>query len=144
MDAQDLQDIEREGFLDSCESGNDEKTNHLYGTHGVRVMGSAILTYFATGSHDPIDAYRHCYWAARKTMDMGISEAVFFGNLHEDEDPDNTVAAERMDRHNNAVGRDLGLRASSYRNARLSCQDWAADPDGPLQLNLNDYHRFED
>ena len=55
-----------------------------------------------------------------------------------------TVAAERMDRHNNAVGRNLGLMASSYLSARLTCQGWAADPDGPLQLNLNDYHRFED
>ncbi len=123
---------------------NESRCATAYGTHGETVMASAFLTYFATGSHDPIDAYRHCYWAARKTMDMGHSEAAFFGNLHEEEDPDNTVAAERMDQHNNAVGRGLGLTASSYLSARLTCQGWAADPAGPLQLNLNDYHRFQE
>ena len=76
-------------------------------------------------------------------MDMGYSEAVFFGNLHEDEDPDNTVAAERMDRHYNAVGRNLGLTAAAYNSARLTCQGWAADSTGPLQLHLTAYERFE-
>ena len=123
---------------------NESRCATAYGTHGVSVMGAAVWTYFQTGSHNYVDAYRHCYWAARKTMDMGSSEAAFFGDLHEDEDPNNTVDAERMDRHNNAVGRDLGLSASSYTSTRLTCQDWAADSTGPLQLHLDDYHRFEE
>lgn len=112
-----------------------------YGVHGVITTGIAIQIWGATGSHNYIDAFRHCLWSARMFISMNSRDAQFILDLHERE-PGQSAAAYRMDVRNNAVGRNLARTTSSYRRAKLTCQDWAANPLGPLQLSFSDESRF--
>ncbi len=56
------------------------------------------------GEDDEGDAFRHCYWSALLTREIGQDRSGFFTSLHEEHD-DNTPAASTMDLHNNGVGR---------------------------------------
>ncbi|WP_080602994.1 DUF6973 domain-containing protein [Tropheryma whipplei] len=63
------------------------------------------------------DAFRHCYWSARMTIDMG--EAKGFGDRHEAF----SHAPERyMDLKNNEIGRSVGAVYRSYESASRRCE----------------------
>lgn len=68
------------------------------------------------------DAYRHCYWSARMTIDMGESQAKGFGDRHESE---SSGADKSMDLANNATGRSVGKSYKTYDTASNRCE-WLA------------------
>jgi hypothetical protein len=61
--------------------------------------------FFGENSEDDEgDAFRHCYWSALLTRDIGQDYSGFFTSLHEERD-DNPEDRKTMDLHNNGVGR---------------------------------------
>lgn len=66
------------------------------------------------------DAYRHCYWSARMTREIGESAAQGFGDRHESETPEG--ADKSMDLRNNATGRSVGKRSRSNDAASKACE----------------------
>ena len=74
----------------------------------------------------PADAFRHCYWNARMTMEFGATKAKKIADTHErygNGDPGATA----MDYHNNHVGRSLG--ATTPAAAESACFDKLASGD---------------
>lgn len=69
------------------------------------------------------DAYRHCYWSARMTIDMGLGEAQGFGDRHEAASP--AGPDKNMDLENNATGRSVGQSHRSHNSASDRCEDLA-------------------
>ncbi|KAI9856180.1 MAG: hypothetical protein M1813_009197 [Trichoglossum hirsutum] len=100
------------------------------------------------------DAFHHCYWNARMTLDGGAGLATHFGQMHEcganrtDENGNFLTQPDvelHMDLHNNAVGRGVGEKARglgagwSSQPKRDYCRDecarlaiegglWVVDP----------------
>ncbi|TFK18782.1 hypothetical protein FA15DRAFT_649236 [Coprinopsis marcescibilis] len=76
------------------------------------------------------DAYRHCYWSARMTIDFGATKANQIGDRYEDEGG-NEPEDKAMDLANNAVGRSVGLGATGadkeakYSSADATCTQMA-------------------
>lgn len=69
------------------------------------------------------DAFRHCYWSARMTMDLGSEAAQGFGNRYESETREGPE--KRMDLVNNATGRSVGRGYGTYAAASARCQELA-------------------
>ena len=65
------------------------------------------------------DAYRHCYWSARMTIDMGAATAKGFGDRHE---ADSSGADKDMDLRNNATGRSVGGSYRTYTTSSNRCE----------------------
>ena len=59
------------------------------------------------GKNDRSDAFRHCFWSAILSRDLGYDAALKFTNAHES-DPRNPADEKAMDLHNNAVGLSIG------------------------------------
>ena len=53
------------------------------------------------------DAFRHCYWSALLTRDIGKNNARSFTTAHENYS-ENPTGERGMDLHNNGVGIDIG------------------------------------
>jgi hypothetical protein len=76
------------------------------------------------------DAFRHCYWNARMTIDIGKGDAKTIGDNHED-GSNGPEREKTMDRANNASGRDIGQNAvggsknAKYDDAKIKCQNAA-------------------
>lgn len=67
------------------------------------------------------DAFRHCYWNARMTIELGVDQAKSIGDNHET-GSDGPEAEKSMDLTNNATGRQIGLDAGeSYSSAKAAC-----------------------
>ncbi len=65
------------------------------------------------------DAFRHCYWSARMTIDMGAKEAQGFGDRHE---AYSSGKDKQMDLNNNATGRTIGSKYPTHRAASSRCE----------------------
>ncbi|EON65088.1 hypothetical protein W97_04323 [Coniosporium apollinis CBS 100218] len=94
----------------------------------ANTAGSQAATYYPSSLHNGKgDAFRHCYWNARMTVDLGSSKAKKIGDNHED-GSNGPEAEKRMDRANNASGRTIGSNASGgsksakYTSARNACK----------------------
>ena len=87
------------------------------------------------GGQGAPNAFLHCYWSARMTIDFGAATAKGFGDRHEANSGDDE---RRMDLGNNAHGRRVGEQATGstelrkYRNAATRC--YRMSQDGTLQL----------
>lgn len=60
------------------------------------------------GHNDKSDAFRHCFWSATLSRDIGYFWAKAFTDAHETA-TGQPVAEKEMDLHNNGVGLDLGF-----------------------------------
>lgn len=67
------------------------------------------------------DAFRHCYWSATMTIQMGSATAKGFGDRHED-DPGNPLVEKEMDLANNSTGRTIGDYVSTDALASSRCK----------------------
>ncbi|RPB03962.1 hypothetical protein L873DRAFT_1799943 [Choiromyces venosus 120613-1] len=101
--------------------------------HGDEAINAARNSFPANTLHNGKgDAFRHCYWCARMTIDMGKDVAKIFGDLHEEGD-DNPAAERDMDLTNNATGRQYGEEAKrgggsdgdKYARAFTKCKNEA-------------------
>lgn len=77
------------------------------------------------------DAFRHCYWSALLTRDIGAANARDFTTAHENYS-DNPTGERAMDLHNNAVGIAIGQAFRSASDIELSNQCAAALSNGRL------------
>jgi hypothetical protein len=71
----------------------------------------------------PGDAFRHCYWSALLTRDIGFNNAKAITDAHE-EFPHNPAAEKQMDLHNNLQGMSIGIghKRSSDREIADLCE----------------------
>lgn len=60
------------------------------------------------GHNDRSDAFRHCFWSAILSRDIGYYWAKLFTDAHETK-PDQPAEEKEMDLHNNSVGLKLGF-----------------------------------
>lgn len=81
------------------------------------------------GRNDRSDAFRHCYWSALLSRDIGYAKACEFTNAHESY-PGNAANEKAMDLHNNSVGLKLGKLGGT--DIRLSERCMAALLSGKL------------
>jgi hypothetical protein len=94
----------------------------------VKAQGHADEAGKAAGQLFPVaslhngkgDAFRHCYWNARMTIDLGAGDAKSIADNHED-GSDGPEAEKTMDRANNASGRSIGGSTKSYSSAKTAC-----------------------
>jgi hypothetical protein len=77
--------------------------------------------YFgSSGEDDEGDAFRHCYWSALLTRDIGQELSGFFTSLHEVKDG-NPKNRKTMDLHNNGVGRWTYFADTSNKGIAQKC-----------------------
>ena len=81
------------------------------------------------GHNDKSDAFRHCFWSALLSRDIGYNDAMRFTTLHEMR-PGNPIAEKTMDLHNNKVGAEIGRNGGT--DARLSTDCMTALNSGRL------------
>ncbi|MDE1474930.1 DUF6973 domain-containing protein [Xenorhabdus bovienii] len=83
------------------------------------------------GHNDLSDAFRHCYFAAMLSRDLGYYDALDYLNAHESS-PNNPIREKRMDTQNNYIGADIGR--TQKRNSELSAMCFQAAQGGKLAL----------
>ena len=105
-----------------------------YLIHAIDARSSTKSLLGDKTHNNAADAYRHCYWSARMTLDFGAAHAEGFGDRHEDVSSHAQPPAERnMDLTNNRHGRKAGQLVSTGEAASAFCQDWSQD--GTLQTS---------
>ncbi|RPB03970.1 hypothetical protein L873DRAFT_1825894 [Choiromyces venosus 120613-1] len=101
--------------------------------HATEALTAAQQNFPANTLHNGKgDAFRHCYWNARMTVDMGQDTAKTFADLHE-EGGGGPAAEGEMDLANNASGRKFGEEVKSgggddgdkYARALAKCKSAA-------------------
>jgi len=70
------------------------------------------------------DAFRHCYWSARMTIEDGPAAAYLVAQHHEDTAKGQPAIEKDMDMRNNGIGRSVGGGKGSHSEAsvRSTCQ----------------------
>lgn len=66
------------------------------------------------GINNKSDAFRHAFFNAMNTNDVGDIVARKFSNAHESETPPNLILEKQMDLHNNNIGHNIGSNASTF------------------------------
>ena len=108
--------------------------------HATCARKSTKKLFGENGHNNAADAYRHCYWSARMTLDMGAEHAKGFGDRHEDVPYHKQPATEQdMDLTNNRHGRKIGQMVSTYEEASARCYAWSKN--GTLQTSPHDAGR---
>ncbi len=77
------------------------------------------------------DAFRHCFWSALLSRDIGPDNARAFTTAHENYS-DNPAGERAMDLHNNNVGIQIGQTFSNETDTGLSNRCAAALANGQL------------
>ncbi len=73
------------------------------------------------GRNDKSDAFRHCFWSATLSRDIGYKNALEFTNAHESS-PLNIAKEKTMDL-NNSVGLRIGISKSDNTKLSKLCND---------------------
>lgn len=96
------------------------------GKNHATVATAEAKKLFPTSLHNGKgDAFRHCYWNARMTIDLGSKIAEVIATNHEDAAP-GPAKERKMDLANNATGRKVGANSNgSYVTARNVCSSKA-------------------
>lgn len=93
----------------------------MYPEHASAIKASKESAYAETkrifgrnGLNDRSDAFRHCFWSALLTREIGYAAALRFTTAHESS-PTNDPAEKAMDLHNNSIGLKIGrINGSDY------------------------------
>ena len=86
---------------------------HLIGTikeDADKALSEAATRYPGSLHNGEGDAFRHCYWSAMLTRDIGEHNALKYLSAHEDF-ADNPAGEKTMDMHNNHQGIAVGKAA---------------------------------
>ncbi len=83
------------------------------------------------GHNDLSDAFRHCYFAAMLSRDLGYYDAMTYLKAHKNF-PGNPSNEKRMDMRNNYIGADIGQ--TQKRNSELAIMCLQAAQGGKLAL----------
>lgn len=69
---------------------------------------AAVVRIFGRNGHnDESDAFRHCFWSALLSKELGMVRAIEFTTAHES-GVLNSFPERQMDLHNNAIGLRIG------------------------------------
>lgn len=98
-----------------------------------RARMETMERYPEGGHNDTADAFRHCFWSALMTKRANAGFAERFGNAHENGDHNQPYEESRMDKHNNAVGRDIGIPDEGEDDEVTAYHCVDAAEDGRLQ-----------
>jgi hypothetical protein len=79
-----------------------------------------IKMFGHNGRNDKSDAFRHCFWSALLSRDIGYHNALMFTNAHES-DPRNPKNEKAMDIYNNSIGLQIGRNGGSDLLLRTQC-----------------------
>lgn len=77
------------------------------------------VKFGGNGRNDKSDAFRHAFFNAMNSNDVGLPIAKLFSDAHESENPPNLILEEQMDLFNN----DKGLTIGFYASALVSGQE---------------------
>ena len=83
------------------------------------------------GRNDSSDAFRHCYWSALLSKELGYLNALEFTTAHESS-PVNPKNEKEMDLYNNAIGLKIGQNKDVTDS--LSAQCMSALKGGKLKV----------
>jgi len=72
------------------------------------------------GRNDKSDAFRHCYWSAILSKELGYVNALEFTTAHESS-PLNPKNEKKMDLHNNKIGLKIGQNKKSKLSLSMQC-----------------------
>lgn len=110
----------------------------------VAVAVSETLTRFGTNDFNGrSDAFRHAYFLALNTLDVGSEIAKLFGDAHESNVPAAYILEKNMDLHNNQVGIDIAI--GYWDRATIGNEVWDAYQGGelwylsPLDFTVDDH-----
>lgn len=78
-----------------------------------RAFNETKKRFGTNGHNDASDAFRHCFWSAMLSRDLGYYNAKEFTTAHEDW-PGNPPGEQRMDLHNNGVGLQIGRKNTDF------------------------------
>ena len=88
---------------------------------------------FPSGLHNgPGDAFRHCFWSALLTRDVGSANAKAYTDAHESYAA-NPPKEKAMDLHNNAAGIRIGLANLRAADVKLATECSSALRSGRLR-----------
>lgn len=69
--------------------------------------------------NDKSDAFRHAYFNAINTMDVGSYFAEIFSTAHESENPSHLILEKQMDLFNNSIGHDAQINYPNHSDSQL-------------------------
>jgi len=72
-----------------------------------KAFSESLKRFGHNGHNDDSDAFRHCFWSAILSRELGFQKALQFTTFHESRS-DNPPAEKEMDLHNNFVGLNIG------------------------------------
>jgi len=118
---------------------DEEKTYVLQHPHHINTIKESKEKAFSetkknfgyNGRNDRSDAFRHCFWSAILSRDIGYLNALEFTTAHESS-PLNDSKEKQMDLHNNSVGLKIGQNKD--KKSSISQQCMAALKDGTLKV----------
>lgn len=105
-----------------------EKTYVLKHPHHISIIkeskekaySETIKQFGKNGRNDKSDAFRHCYWSALLSKELGYTNALEFTTAHESSslNPKNEKA---MDLYNNKIGLKIGQNKKSTLSVAMQC-----------------------
>jgi hypothetical protein len=127
-------------YYDQYQQLNPQEKSYLFRhpQHASIIKESRRKAYSETtkvigynGKNDNSDAFRHCFWSAILSRDIGYYNALMFTNAHES-DPSNPKKEKAMDLHNNSVGLQIGRNGGT--DHLLSALCYTALQQGKLKI----------
>jgi hypothetical protein len=85
----------------------------------TKALAEAKRRFPVTLHNGPGDAFRHCYWAALMTRDIGTLNTLALTDAHEEWDG-NPSTEKAMDLHNNRQGIVIGVMNRTASDAQLA------------------------
>jgi hypothetical protein len=80
----------------------------------------ATISKFGFSSrNDKSDAFRHAYFNAINTMDVGSYSSEKFSTAHESENPSHLILEKQMDLFNNSIGHDVQINYPNHSDSQL-------------------------
>lgn len=85
-----------------------------------RAFSETKKVFGRNGRNDRSDAFRHCYWSALLSKELGYLNALEFTTAHESS-PLNDKSEKKMDLFNNSVGLKIGQNKESSLTISEQC-----------------------
>ena len=99
-----------------------------------KALAEAIHRFGAGSAHNGAgDAFRHCYWSALLSRDIGEANALQFTTAHENF-PLNPVPEKDMDLWNNRIGIAIGVANPKATDTTLAIACYGAYMSGKLKV----------
>ena len=127
-------------------SSNPFKAYKIFKNKSV-AEAETINNFGTNGINDKSDAFRHAFFQAINSRDVGISYAGQMSDAHESETPNRWLLEKQMDLFNNEYGLVIGDDYSNFNNQQLSDLIYQAIINGNLKylhpINYNDINFWD-